>query len=125
MILRPNRDAMNLDMYCDADFSGLYKVEDRDDPRSARSRTGYIITLGGAPVLWASKLQTEIATSTCGCGYIALSTGMRSLLPARWILAEVTSMLQLPSHKRSIISTVWEDNDAALILATTDPPKIS
>jgi hypothetical protein len=50
---------------------------------------------------------------------------MRSLLPACWILEEVTTMLQLPSKKRTVISTVWEDNDAALILATTDPPKVS
>jgi hypothetical protein len=50
---------------------------------------------------------------------------MRSLLPARWILEEVTTILKLPLEKRTVISTVWEDNAAALILATTDPPKIS
>ena len=125
MILRPNRSAMNLDMYCDADFAGLYKVEDTQDPRSAKSRSGFIIMLGGAPVVWSSKLQTEIATSTCEAEYIALSSGMRSLLPLRSILTEVTSILGLPKKKRSVISTVWEDNAAALSLATTDPPKIS
>ena len=73
-----------------------------------------------------SKLQTENATLTCEVAeYIALSTGMRSLLPLRWILEEVTAILDLPSEKSSWISTVWEDNDAALLLATTDPPKVS
>jgi hypothetical protein len=125
MILNPNRQTMTLDMYCDADFSGLYKVEDHADPRSAKSRSGYIILLGGAPVVWSSKSQTEIATSTCEAEYIALSSGMRALLPLRSILAEVTSILNLPKNRRSVISTVWEDNAAALLLATTDPPKIS
>ena len=49
---------------------------------------------------------------------------MRELLPARWILEEVTSVLQLPHDKQTWISTVWEDNEAALTLATTDPPKV-
>ena len=125
MILNPSRERISLDMFCDADFAGLFKVENRQDPSSAKSRTGFIITLGGAPVLWASKLQTEIATSTCEAEYIALSTGMRSLLPARNILEEVITTLQLSSDPLTQISTVWEDNEAALILATTDPPKIS
>jgi hypothetical protein len=125
MILSPNRASMHLDMYCDADFSGVYKTEDNSDPQSAKSRSGFLITVGGAPVVWSSKLQTEIATSTCEAEYIAMSSGMRSLLPLRWILEEVTTILDLPREKRSVISTVWEDNAAALLLATTNPPKIS
>ena len=125
MILSPNRKALSLDMFCDADFAGLSNVEDRQDPNSAKSRTGFLIVLGGAPVVWMSKLQTEIATSTCEAEYIALSTGMRSLLPLKAILEEITSALELPSNTSSMISTVYEDNTAALKLATTDPPKIS
>jgi hypothetical protein len=125
MSLSPNRQSMTLDMFCDADFAGLSNVKDRQDPISARSRTGFIIVLGGAPVVWSSKLQTEIATSTCEAEYIALSAGMRSLLPLRSILTEVTSILGLPKKKRSVISTVWEDNAAASKIATTDPTKIS
>jgi hypothetical protein len=112
-------------MFCGADFGGLFRVEDTQDPRSARSRSGFLIVLGGAPVVWSSKLQTEIATSTCEAEYIALSSGMRSLLPLRWILEEVTTTLDLPLNSKSVVSTVWEDNAAALQLATTDPPKIS
>jgi hypothetical protein len=30
------------------------------DPTSVKSRTGYIIKLGGCPLIWKSMLQTEI-----------------------------------------------------------------
>ena len=41
------------------------------------------------PVIWHSKLQTEITTSTMYAEYIALSTGMRELLPVKNILEEI------------------------------------
>ena len=75
LILKPNQE-LHLDLYADADFAGLWKIEDADDPISVRSRTGYIVTLSGLPVSWSSKLQTEIATSTMMAEYVALSRGM-------------------------------------------------
>jgi hypothetical protein len=36
-------------------------IEALDDPNSAKSRTEYVITIANCPVLWVSKLQTEIA----------------------------------------------------------------
>ena len=59
-------DAMRLDCYVDADFAGLYGVEDAQDPISVKSRTGYCLTLGNCPLIWVSKLQTEVALSTYG-----------------------------------------------------------
>ena len=41
---------LNLEMFADADFAGLWNIEDAADPSSVKSRTGYIITLGGIPV---------------------------------------------------------------------------
>jgi hypothetical protein len=52
---------LTLDCYPDADFAGLWKHEHADDPHCVRSRTGYVITLAGCPIIWASKMQTEIA----------------------------------------------------------------
>ena len=37
---------------------------------------------GGCPILWASKLQTEVALSTMEAEYIALSQAMHEILPA-------------------------------------------
>jgi len=112
-----------LDCWVDADFAGLYSKESHDDPTSVRSRTGFVIALGGNVVLWQSKLQTEIALSTMSAEYIAMSLAMRSLIHLRNVHAEVIKSLELPWTKESLISTVYEDNQACIVLATTDPPR--
>ena len=48
----------------DTDFAGLWKHEDDQDPVCAKSRTGYVMNLGGCPLHWVSKLQIEISLST-------------------------------------------------------------
>ena len=63
----------NLDLYVDADFAGLWTYEDDQDPVCVKSRTGVVVTLGDCPIHFASKLQTEIATSTLEAAY-SLST---------------------------------------------------
>ena len=54
----------NLTNYVDADFAGLYKRDPDHLPTSAKSRTGYIIKLGGCPLVWKSQLQHGICLST-------------------------------------------------------------
>jgi len=74
--------------------------------------------LGGCPLTWASRLQSEIALSTTEAEYIALSTAMRDLLPTRVLLKEVGQKLWLSYCKMStILSWVWEDNNGAIYLA--------
>ena len=84
MIIRPDM-TLNLDCYADADFAGLWTHEDPHDTLSVKSRTGYIMTLGEVPVIWTSKMQTEIAMSTMEAEYIAVSTAMKELIPLRVI----------------------------------------
>ena len=91
IVLNP-RDDYGIDCYPDADFAGLWGHEHPQDPHCARSRTGYVITLAGCPILWVSKLQTEIALSTMEAEYIALSTGMRELLGLRKLVQEVRKL---------------------------------
>eukprot|EP00804_Cyclotella_cryptica_P019462 CCRYP_006640-RC/>CCRYP_006640-RC protein AED:0.46 eAED:0.41 QI:0/-1/0/1/-1/0/1/0/84 len=69
-----------VDFYPDADFAGLYGHEDSQDPHYACSCTGYVILAFGCPVLWRSRLQTEIALSTMEAEYVALSTMCKDLL---------------------------------------------
>ena len=58
LILSPSGD-LGVDCYVDADFAGLWLHEDADqNPLSVKSRTGYLITIGGCPLTWTSKLQT-------------------------------------------------------------------
>ena len=122
--LKPSQ-RLNLDCYVDADFAGLWGEEDPQDPASVRSRAGFMLTLGGAPVTWTSKLMTEICLSTMESEYVALSMAMRSLLPMRRKLGEMCAALNLPVDEQSTMSTVWEDNQAALLLATTSPPRMT
>ena len=70
-----------LDCYVDADFAGLLGYEDEQDPVSVKSRTGFTLTLFGCPIIWQSKLQTEIALSSTAAEYVAFSMAMRELLP--------------------------------------------
>jgi hypothetical protein len=116
---------LKLDCYCDADFAGLYNIENHDDPVCVKSRTGFCLTLGDCPLLWASKLQTEIVLSMTEVEYIALSQAIHELLPMQDLFQEVGSALQLQCALPTILyySTVFEDNNGALSLATS--PKIS
>eukprot|EP00957_Ditylum_brightwellii_P151659 11549097-Ditylum_brightwellii.AAC.1 len=77
---------LTLDCLCEAIFSGLWGHEDDQDPSSVKIRTGLILTLGGTPILWISKLQTEIACSTMEVEYIAVAHSMQKLLPAQWVM---------------------------------------
>ncbi|KAI2500827.1 hypothetical protein MHU86_13613 [Fragilaria crotonensis] len=118
MIVKPTGD-LTLDCYVDADFAGLHRRDPDTSPSSAKSRTGYIITLGGCPILWKSHLQSEISLSTLEAEYSALSSAMRTLLPLRTMLLELIDGLQLPDTFTSTVKCrVFEDNNGALLLAT-------
>ena len=41
---------MKMDFYVGADFEGLWKHEDDQDPVCVNSRTGYVMNLGGCPL---------------------------------------------------------------------------
>ena len=52
-----------VDCYAGADFAVLWGHENPQDLIFARSRTGFVVTFANFPLLWVSKLQTEIALS--------------------------------------------------------------
>ena len=81
MILKAEKH-FNLDCYVDSDFADLWRYEDDQDPICVKSQTGFILMFGGCPILWVSKLQTEVALYTMEAEYIALSQAMHELLPA-------------------------------------------
>jgi hypothetical protein len=123
MTFKPDTQ-MQLNCYVDADFAGLWNVEDDQDPVCVKSRTGYVLTLGNCPLLWVSKLQSEIALSTTEAEYIALSQAMRDLIPMRSLLQEIGTKLNLDFAKPALVySKVFEDNNGALALANA--PKMN
>ena len=119
LILKPTK-SLSLECYADADFAGLYGVEDHQDPICVKSRTGYVITFASCPLLFVSKLQTEVALSTLHAEYVALSQSLRDLLPLKSLITEVFSRLKIDISKMTVTSksTVYEDNNGARIVAT-------
>jgi hypothetical protein len=125
LILHPT-GVLDLDVFCDADFAGLWPYEDKMDPSCVKSRTGFVICLSNCPVVWVSKLQREIALSTMEAEYNALSVAMRSVLPFQALVNSVTKGIGMDNENlTSFKTTVWEDNAGALQLATLEPGRIT
>ena len=123
LILKPNAN-ISVDCYVDADFCGLWGTENPHEVTSAKSRTGFVITFAGCPLLWVSKLQTEVALSTTEAEVIALSQSMRELIPIKDLANELVGSLRMKEKpKYTTLSTVFEDNNGALTLATV--PKLT
>ncbi len=94
LILNPSTTLI-IDCYPEADFVGLWTRDNQQDPHCVCSRTGYVICLANCPVLWKSKMQTEIALLTMKAEYIALSTSCRDLFPLIDITNELCAVLQV------------------------------
>ncbi len=123
-ILQPN-GTDTIDCYVDADFAGAWNLNSSPDPSSVKSRSGYVITYAGCPILWSSKLQSEIALSTTEAEYIALSTALRDLIPMRTILQELSPTCNISITAAQTHSTIFEDNKGCvdLIAAPTMRPR--
>jgi len=111
---------MGIKCYVDANFMGAWDKEDSADPSS------YVIMYASCPILWVSKLQTEIALSTMKTEYITLSQAMRDLIPFMTLVKDISVILgiqysipevQYKKIKPMTIADVYEDNGGALELA--------
>jgi hypothetical protein len=108
-------EVIEFDCYVDCDFQSLFGYEDSDDPNSARSRTGYVFTLGGNPVHTASKLHTSIALSSTESEYVGISTALREFIPMRTTAGMICKAFKVETGQfNQMKSTIWEDNNGAL-----------
>jgi hypothetical protein len=89
LILRPS-GTLDIDCYVDADFAGLWPLEDYQDPSCVKSRTGFVICISNCPIIWSSKLQTDIALSTMEAECNALSMSMREVSPLKRLVQAVS-----------------------------------
>jgi hypothetical protein len=127
LILNPNKnDVLKVECYADADFAGLWNAEDEQDPHCVKSRTGFIVMIANCPVIWKSKLQSEIALSTMESEYIALSTACRDLLPLQDLVKEVATAVGASEGREiTIMSTIYEDNEPCKKLANMELPRMT
>ena len=105
--------------YVDADFAGGWDKADANNPENVLSRTGYIIFYYGCPVIWCSKLQTEIALSTAEAEYIALSQATREVIPLVNLLKEIKPYMNLDLKENEMFCTIHEDNTSCITMAKT------
>ena len=113
-------DTKGLECHVDAGFAGGWHNADADNPDNVLSQIGYVISYAGCPILWSSKLQTEIALSTAEAEYIALSQAMREVLPLIELLKEVNQIISLSLPKPKIHCKVFEDSTSCISMATND-----
>ena len=123
LILQPSESAeLKVDLYVDAAFASGWGTEESTNPDSVKSRTGYIIEIANCPVLWVSKLQSSVATSTMESEYTALSMALRAFIPLQAVIRSVVKGLHYERRESvTFNATVHEDNQGALILANLEP----
>ena len=112
---RPD-NTKSIEAYVDASFAGEWNKAWSEEPSSVMSRTGYIILYAGCPIIWCSKLQTEIALSTTESEYIALSQSLRDVIPLLGLLSELEKVIPSKKDTPKIHCTVFEDNKGCIDL---------
>jgi hypothetical protein len=90
-----------LEGYCDASFGG--------DP-SHKSTSGFLLTLAGSPIYWASRKQERITTSTCDAESQAFMTTVQHVESMRDQLSELGCIQKWPTP-------VYNDNSATVTLS--------
>ena len=110
-----------VDCYADAYFSEMWGNGYLQDPILARSRTIFVVIFANCPLLWVSKLQTEISLSTLHSEYMALSNFVRALLPLKIIIKEVIENLGIYSQTLKFVSssTIYEENKGSIVVETS------
>eukprot|EP00957_Ditylum_brightwellii_P071130 5406759-Ditylum_brightwellii.AAC.1 len=116
------KEILQVNCFADADFGGSFSVEDHQDVISVRSKTSYVLTFAGCPILWVSNLQTEVALSILHAEHVALSQSLKDLLPTKNLITEIVKgMCQKEKHKELKFvskSTVYEDTNGAIRVAS-------
>lgn len=110
----------SLAVWADADFSGNWVRKTAElDPSTAKSRSGFMIMLSGCPVTWSSKLQTQIALSSCEAEYICLSQALREAIPMMTLVQELKDRDFLDQFSPpKVHCKAFEDNSGCVEMAT-------
>ena len=86
----PRGKDVYLRMFVDSKHAG--------DKRTRRSRTGFIIFLNMAPIVWFSKKQSTIEASVFGAECVAMKQGMECLQELRYKLRMMGVAVSGPSY---------------------------
>lgn len=70
-------------------FNCLYNLDWLGCPYTRRSRTCYILMLGGAPISWKIKKQLVVSRSSVEADYRAMASTVSEILWVRWLLKDL------------------------------------
>ena len=118
IIFHPNIE-QSIVAYVDASFVGEWNREWSEEPSSVLSRSGYVVLYANCPIIWGSKLRTEIALSTTESEYIAFSQALRDVIPLINLLRELNNVIPQRDKAPVIHCTVHEDNKGCIDLVNT------
>ena len=82
----------------DVDLRLLVDSDHAGDKLTRRSRTGFLIYLNMAPIVWYSKKQSTIETSVFGAEFVAVKQGMEAMRGLRRKLRMMGVSVPTPSY---------------------------
>ena len=97
----------------------LWTQADPLNDENVLSRTGYVIMYASCPILWVSRLQTEIALSTAEAKYITLLQALCDVIPLITLLKEVNAVFPVHVKTPTFVCKVHEDNQLCITMATS------
>ena len=110
-----------MNVFSDAAFACGWGTEPDTNPDSVKSRTGFVSEVANCPVLWISKLQPTIATSTMESEHTALSVSLRAAIPLLDLTREIAKGFSFGEERKLVFqASVHEDNQGALKLANLE-----
>ena len=121
LIWKVNKEK-GFECFINADFAGVWDPKDWLKPVNVLSRLGFVITYSGIPIFLMSKLQTEIALSTCEDEYIALSTSMREVLPLIDLLKDLQVACEIITTQPVVTCKVFQDNQSCISVTESRKP---
>lgn len=78
--------------YCDADWAG--------DIVDCKSFSGYLFSFAGRPILWISKGQPYVSTSSTETEYVALSDAAKQALDMQTLLSSLNHFCSVSLNRR-------------------------
>ena len=105
------------EVYVHANLAGGWDSADSSNADSLLSRTGFVICYAGCPIIWSSKLQTEIALSTTEAEYIAMSKALREALPVQRLAKEINCIVTLYTPTETFCFVFHEYNLSSITMA--------
>ena len=88
------------------------------DPSTVKSKSGWIIFYAACPIIWASKLQSQVALSTTEAEYIAVSMALHDVILLLELIKEMRERkFDVVNSQPYMYWKVVDDNLGALELA--------